>query len=184
MIELNAATKWRGWGAHGWGACTWLAWAQEAVRMTQRLRSRTPPASRRGNSHGGKECSICLVEITGSAEPWTCLQCSFVAHVRCMPTRNGHIHLSNGCPGCRVSMTQLVAEAERPRTAAKGIVCYVCKYNIEEGTPCRTCPAPRHYCQAHWHTDCTLHYDRPLSAVRSCPGCSLTSYQALKVRRS
>jgi hypothetical protein len=29
-----------------------------------------------------------------------------------------------------------------------------------------------------------LHYDRPLSAVRSCPGCSLTSYQALKVRRS
>ena len=169
---------------------TWLAWAQEAVMMIgsgKRLRSRSPPASRRGNSHGGKECSICLGEILGSEEPWTCLQCSFVAHVTCMPTRHGHIHLSHGCPGCRVTMTQLVAEARRPRPASKGIVCYACKYIIEEGTPCRTCPAPRHYCQAHWHTDCTLHYDRAsnsFSDMVSCPACLLNPYQALCIRRS
>ena len=161
----------------------WLAWAQDVVRMIgrgQRLRSRSPRAS--SNSHGGKECSICLAEITGSQEPWTCLQCSFVAHVECMPTRQGHIHLSNGCPGCRVTMTQLLAEAQRLRPASKGIVCYACAYIIEEGTPCRTCPAPRHYCQAHWHTECRTW--NIWSNMGSCPACHLNTYEALCKRRS
>ena len=168
------------------------AWAQdnEAVRMIgrsdKRLRSRTPPVNRHGNSHGGEACCICLEDI-GSVgrhgeQPWTCIQCSVVAHVRCMPTnREGQIHLNNGCPGCRVTMTQLIAQVQRPRPASKGIICYACKYIVEEGTPCRSCPAPRHYCQAHWHVDCT---PTPEASWTSCPACHLNAFQALRVRRS
>jgi hypothetical protein len=157
-----------------------LAGWPKAVRMIgtsgRRLRSRTPPAMRRGRAAGGGECCICLDDI-GSDERWTCLRCNVVAHVRCMPTEHGHIHLPGGCPQCSVTMNQLVAEAEQPRPASKGIVCYECKHIIEEGTMCRTCPAPRHYCQAHWHIECSRHYGR------RCPACNNHAYRALCIRR-
>ena len=138
----------------------------------RRLRSRTPC---RCSDAGGGECAICLEDI-GFREKWRCLQCNVVAHVNCMP-RNalGHIHLGNGCPGCRVTMTQLLTEAQRPCTAPKGLVCYVCLRHIQDGRKCMKCPAPRHYCQAHWQAECITN--------GRCPACGNNAYQALIIRR-
>ena len=152
----------------------------------RRLRSRTPLALRRGDAGGG-ECVICL-KVIGPIEKWRCLQCNVVAHVACMPRNtHGHIHLENGCPGRRLTMTQLLIEAQRPCTAATVLVCFVWLRRIQAGRECMKCPAPRHYCQAHWHTECTPHYDRASntwSAMGSCPACELNPYAALCKRRS
>ena len=140
----------------------------------RRLRSRTPPAMRCGDAGSG-ECVICLEDI-GLTEKWRCLQCNVVAHVDCMPRNTlGHIHLGNGCPVCRVTMAQLLTEAKRPCTASKGLVCYVCLKHIQDGRECMKCPAPRHYCQAHWHAECITN--------GRCPACGNNAYQALCTRR-
>ena len=140
----------------------------------RRLRSRTPLATRSGDAGSG-ECVICLEDIA-LREKWRCIHCNVAAHVDCMPRNSlGHIHLGNGCPQCRVTMTQLLIEAQRPCTAPKGLVCYVCLRHIQDGRECMKCPAPRHYCQAHWHAECITN--------GRCPACGNNAYQALCTRR-
>jgi hypothetical protein len=139
-------------------------------------RSRTPPAMRRPRTLASA-CCLCLDEMQQADDVWSCLQCNVVAHVSCMPTnRHGRIHLPNGCPQCRVTMTQLLRIADTPLPATKGLLCFACRYVIDEGTLCRRCPAPRHYCQAHWHADAACRAGR-------CPGCGKNSFEALCMRR-
>ena len=165
-----------------------MAGSSLSVRMSgtgaRRLRSRTPPTMRRSTSSPARreECCICWDNI-GSDKQWKCLQCNVAAHVRCMSMRNGSIHLPNGCPQCRVTMRQLIAQVKRPGPASKGIVCYACRGIIEEGRLCQRCAAPRYYCQAHWHIECVDDQLRHHIGHR-CPACNQNAYQALCVRRS
>ena len=186
MIELNAATKWR-----GWGGCMHMAgmgsrcceddrtWPTIALSLTsckqawqQPWRQRVQHLLCRDHWFRG------AVDVPSMQFRSTCAMHADKTWAYSFEQWLPWVQGDNDTTSCRSSATS-------PRF--KGIVCYACKYNIEEGTPCRTCPAPRHYCQAHWHTDCTLHYDRAsntFSAMGSCPACSLNSYEALCIRRS
>ena len=136
-----------------------------------RIQSRSPTARNRRSG----TCPICLEEL-GGGETWSCLQCEALIHVQCMPRdlRTGRIHLENGCPQCRATMSDLLRTARQSKPAPNGAMCRVCWEPIALGSPMQCCAAPRRHCVATWHEEC---------APRQCPGCGLSAYRALVMRQ-
>lgn len=139
------------------------------------LRSRSPARRRAQRSSGN--CPICLNPLTGREE-WNCLACNVAFHVDCMPRNTaGRIHLPNGCPSCRTTMTACLRAAQRVEPAPHGAICAVCWRSIRHGTDMHRCAAPRSHCLATWHQSCNA------SVRERCPACRLTVFNALQMRQ-
>ena len=132
------------------------------------------PAERRrtGGPRVSGECCLCLSDI-GGEDPWNCLVCSVVAHVKCMPKdpTTGKIHLENGCPQCQETFQHAVTHYKTPVPAPHGALCRVCRGEISHGARMVRCSAPRQYCIAVWHKTC--------SPETRCPGCRLTIVEGI-----
>ena len=151
------------------------------ANMSLRCRSRTPP-SRTPPSRISGTCCICLQELDG-APAWRCLVCPIIAHVDCMPrTPSGHIHLNNGCPVCRTTMTSAIQHFRTPFPAPFGAWCSLCFQPITPTTPMLRCAAPRTHCLATWHAQPTATCPGPIEAQHACPGCTLSTYNGLRFR--
>ena len=133
----------------------------------KRARSRSPKVLR------DCECTICFEPLLPTETLWSCAMCSCVVHIRCKG-----LWRNPSCPTCRSTRKKCTQAYGGPwKAQARGLVCYICRQDIQINDFFRRCARRSEACMAHWHDLCS-------STAQGCPGCKTTLDAALSERRT